>query len=103
MQEWVEIRKFGVVFLGVRGRMLEMSGERLLRFCSVNELMITNTWYPHKDIHTVRVKKKFMFYGCSNARMLTRIISVRFASYPRTYPVHTSRTRWQTTAKLRVS
>ena len=27
------------------------SGERLLRFCSVNELMITNTWYPHKDIH----------------------------------------------------
>ena len=51
MQEWVEIRKFGVVFLGVRGRMLEMSGERLLRFCSVNELMITNTWHPHKDIH----------------------------------------------------
>ena len=27
------------------------NGERLLRFCSVNELMITNTWYPHKDIH----------------------------------------------------
>ena len=26
-------------------------GERLLRFCSVNELMITNTWYSHKDIH----------------------------------------------------
>ena len=25
------------------------SGERLLRFCLVNELMITNTWYPHKD------------------------------------------------------
>ena len=27
------------------------NGERLMRCCSVNELMITNTWYPHKDIH----------------------------------------------------
>ena len=27
------------------------SGVRLLSFCSVNELVVTNTWYPHKDIH----------------------------------------------------
>ena len=27
------------------------SGERLLRFCTVNELMVTNTWYSHKNIH----------------------------------------------------
>ena len=26
-------------------------GKGCFRFCSVNELMITNRWYPHKDIH----------------------------------------------------
>ena len=54
MQDWVEIQTFGIAFsVGVTERMLEMRvhGKRLLRFCLVNELMITRTWYPYKDIH----------------------------------------------------
>ena len=39
---------------------------------------------------TLRVKKTFStFYGCTEASTLTRIISVRFASYVRTYTVRT--------------
>ena len=27
------------------------SGERLMQFCAMNELLVTNTLYQHKDIH----------------------------------------------------
>ena len=38
--------------LGCHGEdVINESGERLLRFCSVNELIVANTWYSHKDIH----------------------------------------------------
>ena len=27
------------------------SGEQLLRFCAVNEMLVANSWYQHKEIH----------------------------------------------------
>ena len=27
------------------------SGEQLLRVCAVNEMLVTNTWYIHQEIH----------------------------------------------------
>ena len=32
------------------GRMND-NGERLCEFCDMNELIITGTWFPHRDIH----------------------------------------------------
>ena len=37
------------------------SGEQLLRFCAVNEMLVTNMWYQHKEIHQHTVR------GCALA------------------------------------
>ena len=43
------------VWGGVIGRQGEVvengNGKRLLQFCAENELVVTNTWFQHKDIH----------------------------------------------------
>lgn len=42
MQEWEEIQVWDSV-LGCHGEDVNESGERLLMFCSMNELIVTNT------------------------------------------------------------
>ena len=27
------------------------SGDKLLRFCAVNDMLVMNSWFQHKDIH----------------------------------------------------
>ena len=34
---------------GIEG--INDNGERLCEFCDMNELIITGTWFPHRDIH----------------------------------------------------
>lgn len=38
--------------LGSHGEAIKNgSGDRLLQFCSVNEMLVTNTWFQHNNIH----------------------------------------------------